>query len=275
MSLLEVNDLAFSFGDKLVFEHVSFTVDPGQVFCLVGPNGCGKTTLEHCVLMHLKPQRGDIRVNGKSLSEYSERELAGEVAYVPQTHVRSFPYRTIDVVAMGRACKQRFLDARADHEQYALEIMDQLGIDHLAEKEYTTLSGGELQMVLLARALVQESKMLVLDEPVAHLDVRRTQDILLLLAKLAKSRGLAILLSTHDFNHPLMLEDEGIDIQMGLMEGGRMSEIGVPTQILSSGCLNDIYGIESQIVEIPGEPVHHFLATWSNGRKDCVDNAKR
>lgn len=271
MSLLEVEDLSFSYGDKPVFEHVSFAVDPGQVFCLVGPNGCGKTTLEHCVLMHLKPRRGTIRVDGKSLSEYSERELAGKVAYVPQTHVRSFPYRTIDVVAMGRARKQRFMDSRSEHEPYALEVMEQLGIGHLAEKEYTTLSGGELQMVLLARALVQESKMLVLDEPVAHLDVRRTQDILLRLAQLAKTRGLAILLSTHDFNHPLLLEDEGVDVRMGLMEGGRLSEIGIPTQILSSGCLNDIYGIESRIVEIPGEPVHHFLATWSPDGRGASD----
>ena len=273
MSLLEVNDLAFSYGDKPVFEHVSFTVDPGQVFCLVGPNGCGKTTLEHCVLMHLKPQRGEIRVSGKSLSEYTERELAGEIAYVPQTHVRSFPYRTVDVIAMGRARRQRFMDSRADHEPYALAVMEQLGIDYLADKEYTTLSGGELQMVLLARALVQESKMLVLDEPVAHLDVRRSQDILLLLVKLAKTRGLAILLSTHDFNHPLMLQDEGVDVRMGLMEGGRMSEVGVPAEVLASGCLNEIYGIESQILEVPGTPARHFLATWSTELRGASDEA--
>lgn len=264
MSLLEVDDLAFSYGSKPVFEHVSFTVNAGQVFCLVGPNGCGKTTLEHCVLRHLQPQHGSISVNGKELSAYSERDLAGEIAYVPQTHTRSFPYRTVDVVAMGLTRQQRFMDSRANNESRALEVMEQLGIRHLAETEYTTLSGGELQMTLLARAIVQGSNMLVLDEPVAHLDVRRTQDILLLLARLANEGGLGILLSTHDFNHPLLLQDEGVNVQMGLMESGHLSAVGVPLEVLSSNCLNDIYGIESQVVEIPGTPPHHFLATWSN-----------
>lgn len=265
MSLLQVSDLSFSYGDTPVFEQVSFSVEPGQVFCLVGPNGCGKTTLLHCVLRHLKPQHGEISVNGRDLSSYTERELAGEIAYVPQTHVRSFPYRTVDVVAMGCAREQRFAHFGHDDESRALKTMEQLDIAHLAETEYTTLSGGELQMVLLARAIVQESRMLVLDEPVAHLDVKRTQDILMLLARLAKKRGLAILLSTHDFNHPLLLQDEGVDVRMGLMESGRMSDAALPLDILSSNLLGEIYGIESRVVEIPGARTHHFLATWSDG----------
>lgn len=263
MSLLEVKDLAFAYGDKPVFENASFSVDRGQVFCLVGPNGCGKTTLEHCLLAHLKPQRGSISIDGKDLSAFSPRQLAAEIAYVPQNHVRSFPYRTVDMVAMGCTRQQRFMESSAGSVERALGMMERLGIAHLAEVEYTTLSGGELQMALVARALVQDSRILVLDEPTAHLDVKRGLDILLTLRDLACEREKTIVLSTHDFNQPLMLQDEGADVRMALMENGAMSEAGTPLDMLSSGCLNDLYGIQSQVVELAGSPARHYLAMWS------------
>ena len=267
MSLLEVRDLSFAYDAKPVFDDVSFTVERGQVFCLVGPNGCGKTTLLHCILAHLKPQHGEIHIDGTSLASLSQRELAAQVAYVPQTHTRVFPYRTIDVVAMGRTRQQRFLESGAGSLDYARTIMQKLGIEHLADVEYTTLSGGELQMALVARALVQESKILVLDEPTAHLDVRRAQDILLLLASLAKDDGKTIVLSSHDFNQPLMLEDEGADVRMALMENGQLSDASTPLELLSSDCLNRTYGIESQIVELPTNPVRHYLAVWNERQR--------
>ena len=264
MSLLEVKNLSFAYGNKPVFEDVSFSVERGQIFCLVGPNGCGKTTLEHCILTHLKHQHGEILVDGRDVATFSTRELAAQIAYVPQNHVRSFPYRTVDVVAMGRTRQQRFLESSAGSTELARETMEQLGIGHLAETEYTTLSGGELQMALIARALVQESTILVLDEPTAHLDVKRTQDVLQLLAKLARDNGKTVLLSTHEFNHPLMLQDEGVDVRMALMENKRLSEAGTPLDVLSSDSLQEIYGIQSRVVEVETDPVRHFLAVWND-----------
>lgn len=263
MSLLEVKGLSFSYGKQPVFSDVSFSIDEGQIFCLVGPNGCGKTTLEHCVLSHLKPQTGEIRIQGQPLSSYSPARLAAELAYVPQSHSRSFPYRTVDVVAMGQTRRQKPLQFGSWDLSAVVAVMEQLGISHLAETEYTALSGGELQMVLLARALVQESRLLVLDEPAAHLDVKRTQKILLLLAKLAREQGKTILMSTHDFNHPLLFEDEGADVKMALMEKGRLSRSGTPLALLSSGCLDDIYGIRSQVIEVKTDKTRHYLAAWS------------
>lgn len=263
MSLLEVKDLTFAYGDKPVFENASFSVERGQVFCLVGPNGCGKTTLEHCLLSHVKPQRGTISIDGKELSTFTPRELAAEIAYVPQNHVRSFPYRTVDMVAMGCTRQQRFMESGAGSVERALSVMEQLGIEHLADVEYTTLSGGELQMALVARALVQDSRILVLDEPTAHLDVKRGLGILLTLCGLARDQGKTIVLSTHDFNQPLMLQDEGADVRMALMENGALSEAGAPLGMLSSGRLNALYGIQSQIVELSSNPTRHYLAMWS------------
>ena len=274
MSLLEVQGLSFAYGDKPIFADIGFAVEQGQVFCLVGPNGCGKTTLLHCILGHLKPAGGSILIDGADMSALRPRELAAKIAYVPQTHVRSFPYRTVDVVAMGRTRQQGLLRSEAGAVEGALEMMARLGIDHLAETEYTSLSGGELQMVLVARALVQESSILVLDEPAAHLDVKRTQDILLMLAALARDQGATIVLSTHDFNHPLMMQDEGADVRMALMDSGRLSAAGTPLEMLSSDLLDNVYGIKSQIVELSENPQHHFLAVWSDnrGRRDDVDH---
>ena len=270
MSLLEVQGLSFAYGDKQIFSDVGFAVEKGQVFCLVGPNGCGKTTLLHCILSHLQPASGSILVDGEDISALRPRELAARIAYVPQTHVRSFPYRTVDVVAMGRTRQQGLLGSDTGAVEAARGMMARLDIGHLAETEYTALSGGELQMVLVARALVQESSILVLDEPAAHLDVKRTQDILLMLAALARDQGATIVLSTHDFNHPLMMQDEGADVRMALMDDGRLSAAGAPLDMLSSGLLGSVYGIKSRIIELPESPQRHFLAVWSDdhGRPD-------
>lgn len=262
MSCLSVEQLAFSYGKRQIFQDVSFRAEPGQIFCLAGPNGCGKTTLEHCILGHLNPQKGTVLIDGQPTSSLSPSALAERIAYVPQSHTRSFPYETVDVVAMGRTRMRSPFDADREHRQKALEVMDKLGIAHLARTEYTTLSGGELQMVLLARALCQQSGLLVLDEPTAHLDVQRSWKILLLLAQLAREEGKTILLSTHDFNHPLLLRDEGADVRVALMEGGRLSGSGDPMQLLVSSQLERIYGISGRILTVSGEKPRHYLATW-------------
>jgi len=262
MSLLSVRSLSFAYGVRPVFEEVSFAVEPGQIFCLVGPNGCGKSTLLGCVLGHLRPQSGEILLDGRPLAAHSARELAAQLAFVPQSHSRSFPYKTVDVVALGRTRQRGFALAGGDEREQAMAVLRRLSIAHLAETEYTTLSGGELQLVLLARALAQESAMLVLDEPAAHLDIRRTQSTLLLLSSIAKEQGKGILLSTHDMGHPLLFEDEGANVRMALMEGGRLGEAGRPRALLSSGCLLETYGLESRVLTVTAERERHFLAAW-------------
>ena len=263
MSVLAVKDLAFSYGTHRIFSNVTFSVEAGQIFCLVGPNGCGKTTLAHCILSHLKPEKGTVFVQGRDIAEYAPRQLAEQIAYVPQNHTRSFPYRTLDVVAMGRTRMQKLMKPGTSHQDEALHYMEQLGIGHLAQTEYTTLSGGELQMVLLARALTQQSNILVMDEPAAHLDIKRTQDVLLVLTKLAKEQGKTVLLSTHDFNHPLLFEVEGADVKMALMEKGKISEIGTPVELLSSGLIHDIYNIRSKVLTLSADKPRHYLAAWN------------
>ncbi|MDD6073829.1 MAG: ABC transporter ATP-binding protein [Clostridium sp.] len=262
MSWLEVRDLEFSYGNKKVFEKVHLDVRPGQIFCLVGPNGCGKTTLQHCLLGFLKPEKGSIRIDGRPLLSYSVRERAGYAAYVPQNHVCAFPYRALDVVAMGSIRGKGPFDlSLRGGERLAKKIMEQIGILELAEKEYTSLSGGELQMVLIARALCQQSDMLVLDEPTAHLDAARSQELLFLLSELAK-RGKTILIATHDFNQPLFFEDEGNQVRMALMAGGRISDSDLPRRLLESGAADRIYGVHSRVAELAADKPRHYFITW-------------
>ena len=260
MSYLEIENLSFSYGKREIFRDVCLSADPGEIFCLTGPNGCGKTTLQHCILGRLKPQSGSISINGRSLSDYAPRELAAETAYVPQNHTRAFPYRVLDVVAMGRLRNRRLSSGREDSEK-AVQVLGELGMEELAEKEYTALSGGELQMVLVARALCQDSRILILDEPAAHLDIKHSQRILNLLCRISRQRGKMIIMSTHDFNHPLLMADSGANVRMALMHGGSLGPAERPEKLLSSGSLQEVYGIESRLLSVDGQ--RHFLAAWS------------
>ncbi len=262
MSLLDVRNLSFAYGGAPVFSDVSFSLDAGEIFCPVGPNGCGKTTLLHCILGHLRPSSGAVTLAGRPLSGYRPRELAALLAYVPQTHTRAFPYRAVDVVAMGRTRFHGPLPGGPDDALAALSYMKKLGIAALAERPYTTLSGGELQTVLLCRALAQESRILVLDEPTAHLDPRRAALLLKRLAALSKSEGIAVILTAHDVNHPLLLADEGARVGMALMDRGRLSETTDPVALLSSDALQKTYGLSSRLLSVPADRERHFLAAW-------------
>lgn len=263
MSDLKAEKLAFSYGAKMIFSDISFQVRQGEMFCLAGPNGCGKSTLLHCISGHLKYQSGDVLINGRSLHLYPPGKLADCLAYVPQNHVRSFPYRVLDVVAMGQIRSPASLLSKNEKEELALFALAEAGISHLANEDYTTLSGGELQLVLLARALCQDSDILILDEPAAHLDVEHTHRILNLLLRFSREKGKSVILSTHDFNHPLQFEDMGADIKMALMDHGKLSAVSSPQSLLSSDSLEQMYQVKSRIIKLGDKPKRHFIATWS------------
>lgn len=233
------------------------------MFCLAGPNGCGKSTLLHCLSGHLRPQEGEVLIDGRPLRQYPPGKLAGRLAYVPQDHVRSFPYLVLDVVAMGQIRSPSSLLSKKEKEDLALSALAEAGIPHLAREEYTALSGGELHLVLLARALCQDSDILLLDEPAAHLDVKHAHRVLDLLLRFSREKGKSVIFSTHDLNHPLHFEDMGAEIKMALMDRGKLSAVSSPKALLSSDSLEQMYQVKSRIVEIGGKPSRHFVATWS------------
>src|SRR6516225_5831488 len=201
------HDLTIGYRDRIVCHHLSIALATGEVLALLGPNGCGKTTLLKTLLGLLAPKAGEVRLDGHALSGRSIRERARLIAYVPQTHVATFAFPVEAVVLMGRTAHGNlFRRPTAKDRQIAAAALEHLGISELAERPYTMISGGERQLVLLARALAQEPQFIVLDEPTASLDFGNQGKVMREIRALAAS-GHGVLFTTHDPNHALRTAD--------------------------------------------------------------------
>jgi iron complex transport system ATP-binding protein len=248
VSLLDVDALAFGYPGHPVGRDLRLRLDAGEVVALLGPNGSGKTTLFRTILGTLPPQGGTIRVDGESITEWPRRRLARVMAYVPQAHAGMFPFTAIDVVLMGRAAHLRpfAVPSRRDHET-AEAAMRELGVEALAGRVFTELSGGERQLVLIARALAQQPRLLVMDEPAASLDFGNQVRLLDEVARL-RTQGLAVLMSTHHPEHARRVADRVV-----LIKHGQIVEDGPPAERLSAASLGGLYDIDPARLAWPGE----------------------
>lgn len=229
--MLELASAGFRYpGREWVFRDVTFRVPAGTVTAVLGPNGSGKTTLVRCAGGLLTPQEGSV-------------VRAGPVGFVPQAHGGAFAYRALDMVVMGRVRQIHVFGTpnRADRVA-ALDAMERVGVAHLRDRQFPTLSGGEQQLVLIARAIASECPILVLDEPVAGLDLHHQAQVLSLLRKLVTD-GMAVLLTTHHPDHALFLADSVV-----LMTGPSGVLTGEPSQLLTDGALTSLYGIPVRTV---------------------------
>lgn len=268
---LSTDNLGFGYRGKPVGRGVTIEIRAGEVLCLLGPNGGGKTTLMKTLLGLLPPQEGAVRLDGEDIAAWSRKRLARIVGYVPQAHAAFFPFTVIDIVLMGRSAHIGLFAApsRADGE-IARRALATLGIAHLADRIYTEISGGERQLVLIARALAQEPRILVMDEPTASLDFGNQVRVLRQIAALARS-GIAVVFSTHDPDHVFLCGD-----RVALLHGGRMEEIGAPEAVITPASLKRLYGVEVQVVNLPDHDTRTCVpsveglrrrstATWSSG----------
>jgi len=217
---------------------LSFAVAPGEVLGLIGPNAAGKTTVIHLLSKVLTPSRGEIFVEGEPLRSLGRAEVARRVAVVPQDVAQGFPYTVGELVLMGRFAHApgRFFESAAD-ARVAREAMRLTGVEALAGETLGRLSGGERQRVVLARALAQEPRLLVLDEPTAHMDLRYQAECVGLLRRLNREQGLGILLVSHDLNMAAELSD-----RLLLMSGGAAVTTGTPEEVLQESTLERVYG---------------------------------
>ncbi len=199
--ILNVENLNFSYSDRRILNKISFSVKRGEICGLLGPNGCGKTTLLKCINRLLNIESGIIKINGRDISKLSRSEIAGLIAVVPQELHVAFSFSVIQMVLMGGTVRYGFsgIPGRKDYT-LAYEILEELNIDHLASRRYNELSGGEKQIVLIARALFQRSEIMLLDEPTSHLDFKRQHLIMEMIKKITKERGLTTLITLHDPN---------------------------------------------------------------------------
>lgn len=239
--IYEVSDLTFSYesGGRKVLDGASLTLKEGEILCILGPNGAGKTTLLNCMAGLLKPQSGSICLEGRPLGEMSERQIARAIAYVPQIHTPAFDYRVIDFVLMGRTPQMgMFARPKKSDEELCRRVLESMGIGHLAEKSYMNLSGGERQQVLIARAIAQQPKAVLFDEPTAHLDFGNQHRVLRRVRKMARE-GYSVIITTHNPDHALILGGQAAIVSPdGRIRQGRSEEI------VTEENLREIYGID-------------------------------
>jgi len=262
MALVDVVDAGFSYGTRTIFDGVSFAVSPGEVFCLIGPNGCGKTTLLDCILGLHGLRAGAIRVQDRDVDGMPPAQRARVLSYVPQNHERTFPYSVLDIVTMGRAAYLGMFAAPTTADRrMARDALEQLGIAHLSSRPYTRLSGGETQLVMIARALVQQTPVVIMDEPTAHLDFRYELLIMEVITRLVKS-GLSIIMATHFPNHAFYLQNSGVPTRIALMHDGDFLAVGSPDDVLDEDRLKKLYGVNARIINLEnngGEPMKHIV----------------
>lgn len=243
MSLIETHSLAIGYRSKIIGEGIDLSLAAGESLCLLGPNGSGKTTLFRTLLGVLPPLAGTVRVGGRPLADWSREALSRELAYVPQAHAGIFAFQVEDVVLMGRTARMgQFSAPGAADRAAARAALAQLGIDALARRAYTEISGGERQLVLIARALAQEAQALIMDEPTASLDFGNQLRVLAEIRRL-KQNGIAILMSTHQPEHAMKIADRIV-----LLKAGRIVAQGAVAQTATPECLAALYGIDPGIV---------------------------
>ncbi|KAA9398886.1 heme ABC transporter ATP-binding protein [Haloarcula sp. CBA1130] len=245
--MLDVSDLAVSFGGQSVVSGVDFTVDRGSLVGLVGPNGAGKTTVLRTVKGTLDPDRGTVRVDGEPVSDRSAKAVSRLVASTPQSTDLSFDFTVRQTVEMGRTPHLGRFDRMDEADRRAVErAMERASVAQFADRPFTSLSGGERQRVLLARALAQETPVLLLDEPTASLDINHAVRTLELVRSLVDS-GKAAIAAIHDLNLAARYCDELV-----LLAGGEVRAAGRPVDVLTSDTLRDAFDAETLVTTQPG-----------------------
>jgi iron complex transport system ATP-binding protein len=240
--VLETLDLSFAYGDHVALRNISFALEKGTLLGVLGSNGAGKSTLFRCVLGLEKKHSGTILLNGEDIIKKSPTALARNIAYVPQTHYPSFNYSALDMVLMGTASQGREWSVPGDRERRAAEeAMERMGIAELRFRGFRTLSGGEQQLILIARALVQEARLLVMDEPTANLDYGNQLRVLRHIKSLS-AQGYSIMLSTHNPDHAFLFADKVLAIH-----DSRIAAAGPPAEAITAELIERLYGVPVRI----------------------------
>ena len=242
---LAAENLGFGYRDRRIGSEVTLELAAGEVLCLLGPNGSGKTTLFKTLLGLLPAQGGRVLIDGRDARMLSRDAMARQVSYVPQAHAAFFPYTVRETVLMGRIAHLGLFAAPAarDHAA-ALDAIRRMGIAHLADAVYTQISGGERQLTLIARALAQDARMVIMDEPTANLDFGNQVRVLERIRALA-DEGIGVLLSTHDPDHAFLCAD-----RVAMLHQGRLMACGAAEAVMTTGNLQQLYGVEIAVTTV-------------------------
>lgn len=240
---IRIVNLCVKYGSKQIIHNVNMDIKQGEVVCLLGPNGSGKTTIFKAVLGLIPIHSGIIELNGLNINKWNRNMYARTIAYVPQIHIPPFPYTVIDVVSSGRLPYVGTFSVPGKKDYYIAESMlEKLSISYLKNQIYTEISGGERQLVLIARALTQEPSFIVMDEPTAHLDYGNQIRTLTRIAELANN-NITVILTTHNPEHVFIC-----GTKVAALQNGYMIDKGIPQKVITQSLIKKLYNIDVAVI---------------------------
>ncbi len=251
---LELKDVSFSYGKRPVLESITMCVEEGEIVSIVGPNGSGKTTLLKCINRILKP-KGNILLDGVDLKKLKLNEIAQLMGYVPQSTMYSFPTTVFDVVLLGRKPYLGWSPSSKDLEIVS-NVLSLLGLDNLILRNFNELSDGEKQKILIARALAQEPKLLLLDEPTSNLDIKHQLEVLSLIRNIAKKKKISAIMAIHDLNLASQFSD-----RIFFLRQGKIYDFGTPEAVITKENIKAVYGVNTIISWNSNKP--HIIPIFS------------
>lgn len=261
MAFLDARNISFAYGDNVVVRDVSLALEPGRFYGLLGPNGSGKTTLLDLLIANRRPSSGGIDLHGRALDSYSRQDLARQMALVPQEFDLGFDFRVSEIVLMGRHPHiPRFASPGPEDVALSNGAMADLEVAHLGDRLITALSGGEKQRVVAARALAQDTPLLIMDEATANLDIQHTIQIFQVVRRKVAAGGI-VLAAIHDLNLAAAFCDE-----IFLLQEGRLHAAGPPEEILVPAMIDEVFGVGCQASFNDFNQSHQVSFQWRTGR---------
>ena len=239
---LQVDSLSYGYGDRLVLDGVSFDLRPGEILGILGPNGCGKTTMLRNLNRNLSPRGGCVLLDGTDLEELHKKDIARKVAAVPQSNEIRFAFTVREIVEMGRMPFQEpFRGGSSEDERIVDEAMESTGVAGMADRMINTMSGGERQRVIIARAIAQTPEVILMDEPTLHLDINMQFEVLDLVRRLSRERGLSVVIVSHDLPMVARYCD-----RMILIHDRKVFAMGEPEEILTPENMRTVFNIDAR-----------------------------
>ncbi|MBQ8178820.1 MAG: ABC transporter ATP-binding protein [Candidatus Methanomethylophilaceae archaeon] len=245
---IDIEGVEFGYSANPVLKNINLSVNGPQLLSIIGPNGVGKSTLIHCINKILSPTKGVVYIDGQDVASTTLKELAKKVGYVPYASSDAFPLSVVDTVLMGRHPHSNWKSL--DHDlDVVYETLRLINIEHLAMRSFDELSAGQHQKVMLARGLVQEPKVLLLDEPTSNLDIKHQMEVTRIMRDLSQEKGILVIMISHDLNIAAKYSDHMI-----MLYDGGVYAAGTPEEVLTAENIKTVYGVESDVIMSHGRP---------------------